>query len=397
MSAGLASPAEALRRLLARVTPVDAETVSWPDATGRVLAEPLRADRPSPPCDVSAMDGYAVRVADLGVRLAVRGQVATGHEPPALPAGEALQIFTGGAVPAGADAVVRREDVDEGAGEIHLHPDATVRPGENIRRCGENLEAGEEAVEAGRPVDPPTAATLTTFGYGRLRVRRRVRVALLTTGDELRSVDDEVAPWEIRDSNGPALRTLVDRHAWLTVGEPRTGGDVRSALAARLREALATADALLVTGGVSAGDFDFVPAALTDAGGEVLFHKVAQKPGKPLLGGVGPAGQPVLGLPGNPVSVLVTAHRYAMPALRRLGGLHPADPPRPTVTLRSPDGERKRVWWHRLVRLREDGAELVSTRGSGDMVSAARSDGFIEVPPDSDGPGPWPFYEWGLP
>ncbi len=156
-------------------------------------------------------------------------------------------------------------------------------------------------------------------------------------------------------------------------------------------------DAVVLTGGVSMGDYDHVPAAVEAVGGRTVFHKLALRPGKPMLGAVGPRGQAILGLPGNPVSVMVTVRRLGIAALRRLAGFAKVDPPLPMVSLQEASTKPLHLWWYRPVRLLADGkAELVHSMGSGDLVSAARSDGFIELPPHAQGEGPWPFYTWAL-
>jgi molybdopterin biosynthesis enzyme len=154
-------------------------------------------------------------------------------------------------------------------------------------------------------------------------------------------------------------------------------------------------DALLLTGGVSMGTHDFVPGVLDESGCRVVFHRLPIRPGGPMLGAVGPQGQAVLGLPGNPLSVMTTLRRIGLPALRRLSGQRACDPPAPAVALTRPDGRSLKLWWYRPVVLETDGgATLVDSRGSGDVASAARSDGFVEIPPDQTGSGPWAYYRW---
>lgn len=391
----LTPPREALTALLDRLAPVEAESVALAEASGRILAEPITADRPSPACDVSAMDGYAVRLADLKKhRLPMAGEVATGQAPPELPLGAAVRIFTGGAVPPGAEAVIRREDVTEHPDAIELS-EATIKPGANIRRQGENTAAGAEVLEPGTPINAATAAALATFGITRPKVHRRLRVGVLVTGDEVLPPEAQPEPWQLRDSNAHTLRALLAPLPWISLQQVRRIKDEPEPLTTAVREAIASCDALILTGGVSMGDHDHVPAAIQAAGAETIFHKLAIRPGKPMLGAIGPAGQPILGLPGNPVSVMVTARRLAIPTLRRLAGFAVADPPAPAVRLRNPGEKRLGLWWYRIVRLTGAGeVEPVATRGSGDPVSAAQSDGFVEIPPKAGGEGPWPFYQW---
>ena len=391
-------PRQARSRLVERLTPVPSETLPLSDAAGRVLAEAVATDRDSPPHDVSAMDGYAVRLADLGpARLPIGGEVAMGAEPPELPPGQVLRIMTGGCVPAAAEAIVMREDVDEGQGAVSLRIDpASVRPGQHIRRRGENLARGSEVVAAGTAIGPHVAGALGAFGCARPRVHRRVAVAVVVTGDELLDVDAAPSPWQIRDSNGPALQTLLAGLPWVETVSVTRARDEREPLQARIGSALECADLVFVTGGVSMGVHDHVPDVVRACGGEVLFHRLPIRPGKPLLGAVGPAGQAILGLPGNPVSVVVGARWFGTAALRQLGGL-PPEPEPFAVRIDDLGPTRLGLWWFRPVRLVGSAwAELVPSKGSGDLVSAARSDGFVLTPPKAEGPGPWPFVPWHL-
>ena len=397
-----ARPDDALAALLAELKPVPTQQVTWKQAAGRVTAQLLIADRPSPPADVSAMDGYAVRLDDLrrggdGAELVIAETVLPGRDAPPLAPGKAIAVMTGGLVPPGAEAIIRREDVIETGAAIRLRDGivATITPGQHIRRRGENLAAGAVVVEAGRAIDSVTMAALAMFGQAKLLVRRRVRIAVVVTGDELMPIEAAVEPWQIRDSNGPALAALLDGLPWVKLLSMTRVHDDRPTMLAHLRGVLENADALLITGGVSMGTHDFVPGVLSELGCRTVFHKLPIRPGHPLLAAIGPGGQLVMGLPGNPVSVLTTARRFALPALAHRGGLCRPAPPRPVVTLANDDGRTGKLWWFRPVRLTGDGmTELVSSRGSGDVPSAARSDGFIEVPPNETGPGPWPVYHW---
>jgi molybdopterin molybdotransferase len=392
-----ASPEDALSVLCGRLKPVAVETVPLEQAAGRVLAAPALADRDSPPCDVSAMDGYAVRLADLRQRsLDVAGEASMGQPPPALPAGKTVRIFTGAPVPPTAEAVIQREHVTEEPHQIILRPfPKPPMHGMNIRRQGENAHAGEFVASAGTAITAATAATLASFGCARLSVYRRVRAGIITTGSELVSTEASAAPWQIRDSNGPSLAALFAARAWVDVFSPVRVSDDRAAMHHLVADTLARCDALLLTGGVSAGQYDFVPDVVAALGGETIFHRLPMRPGAPVLGAVGPQGQAILGLPGNPVSVMITARRVAWTALRLLAGFAEPGLRVPVVRLSNVDDKSLGSWWFRLVRLRDAGlAELVPTRGSGDVVSLGRSDGFVEVPPETTGAGPWPFYAW---
>jgi molybdopterin molybdotransferase len=341
------------------------------------------------------MDGYAVRCTDAAAseRLAVSAQARIGRAPPALVPGTAVHIVTGAPVPAGADAVIRREDVRERGDEIELLPAARqIKPGTALRRRGENAASGEDIVAAGVLIGPATVGALASFGITRVRVHRRVRVAVITTGDEVVDASETPSAWMLRDSNGPGVAAMLGRLTWAEVVSRERVADDLAAIERAIRRALGEADAMFLTGGVSMGDRDHVPAAVRSAGAEAVFHKVPQRPGKPVLGAVS-HGRPVLALPGNPVSVLVTARRIGVPVLERVAGLLTGAPP-PLVSA-GDDGKRIDLWWHRIARLSGPGrAELTDGRGSGDVPSAARSDGFIEVPPGESAAGPWPFFEW---
>ncbi len=393
---GPSSPGQAVQALIERLAPVGTERVPLEVASGRVLAETLVADRPSPAIDVSAMDGYAVESAGLkpGV-MPVAGEARIGRPPERLPPGCAVRIATGAPVPLGADAVIRREDVVEHHDSIEMGTGVRATPGLNIRRRGENLEAGATVAEGGGVIDPALAAALAAFGRTRPLVHRRVRVALVATGDEVRDAGEPVADWELRDSNTPALRTLLTPPAWVELLPSRRVPDEPALIRAALRDALAAADLVLCTGGVSMGDRDHVPGVLRHLGAEIVFHRIPQRPGKPVLGAIAPDGRCVLGLPGNPLSVMVTARRMAVPVAMHLAGVTRQTPP--PLVLVNGDAKALDLWWHRLVRLVGPGrGVLTESRGSGDVPSAARSDGFVEVPPGGPVGGPWPFYPWGF-
>ncbi len=367
-------------------------------ARGRVLAEPLLADRDSPALDVSAMDGFAVRLADLArSELPIaRADAMIGRAPVALEPGAATRIVTGAPVPEGADAVVRREDVEERDGRVRITIGLdSLRPGMNIRRRAENARAGTVIVGAGRVIDAAAIGAMAGFGLAHVVVRPRVRVGIITTGDEVKGVGESCEPWQLRDSNGPSLHAMLAARAWIDAAAPRRAIDEPETIAAELRNAAERTDAVFLTGGVSMGDRDFVPRVVRELGGRIIFHKLPQRPGRPMLGAVLPSGIPVLGLPGNPISVLVTARRIGLPILAHLAGIDAAQVVGKSRRLATPDDATTDLWWHRLVRERSDGAlEFVSLRGSGDIAAAAASSGFIEVPPGASGPGPWSYFSW---
>ncbi|HEY3324938.1 MAG TPA: molybdopterin molybdotransferase MoeA [Planctomycetota bacterium] len=395
------TPQTALHELLSRIQSVGTEDVRWREVAGRVLAEPIVSDRPSPSCDVSAMDGYAARIADLETLarsgLPVRGCVTAGTPAGELQHGTAMKAMTGAMLPAGAEVVIRREDIlEEGGERVRLRPGAAVPEfGQDIRRRGENLRQNQHVLAAGIEVSSVVAGALACFGQARVRVYRRVRVATLVTGDELRTPEEQPEDWQLRDTNGPALRALLGRCPWAEHVIERRICDRRELLQQAVQGALEQCDALILSGGVSMGDCDYVPSVVQSSGAEIVFHKLPIRPGKPVLSAIGRQGQLILGLPGNPVSSLVTMRRFGVPALRARAGFCKPAPHVSQVLLDPPDAETLKLWWYRLVSLGENGsASLVSNHGSGDLVASARADGFIEVPPGQCGPGPWPFYQW---
>jgi molybdopterin molybdotransferase len=344
------------------------------------------------------MDGYALRLADAALQtLKVSDEVRIGHAPRPLAPHTAAKIVTGAPVPPGADTVIRREDVRESPDSILIPPEVArqLKPGNSIRRRGENLPANQPVLDAGTEVTAPAAAALACFGEHKPFVHRKVRVGVLITGDELIADDETPTDYQLRDSNGPTLRTLLSRLPWIELTAVARAKDEPNALYDAAHTLLKTSDALILSGGVSMGDRDFVPATLARLGAQTIFHKVPQRPGRPVLGAISQDGSPILALPGNPLSVMVTARRMAIPVLARRAGLA-REPGRPMpVTIAAPDNRTLDLWWQRPARLTPPGqVELLPTVGSGDIPAAARSDGFIEIPPRQTGPGPWPYYSW---
>ncbi len=386
----------AIAKLAQELPCADSEILATKRAFGRVLAEDLLADRDSPALDVSAMDGYAVRLTDLGAGvLPVVGTIPAGAPPQSLPPGAAIRIFTGAPVPAEADCVVRREDTLESPTEIDVQVPASVLSArQNIRRRGENCQAGSVILPAGTVLTPTAVAAVATFAAADLRVRRRVRVVVLNTGDELVELGGAVEAWQIRDSNGPLLEAWLRLHPWIEfVGRQHVGDTLASVMAAIAAHA-PTVDAILLTGGVSMGDADYVPEAVEKLGGQVAFHGLPIRPGKPVLG-ASLNGKLLLGLPGNPVSVAVVSRVVALPLLRKLGGVMTPETGARLAIVQNPDEKTLPLYWFRLVASdAHHQVSLMTSLGSGDLVSLAQSDGYVEVPPGASGPGPWSMNFW---
>lgn len=312
------SVGEALREITAAFVPRDAVTCSLLDGRALVLAEDVLADADLPRFDDSAMDGYAVRHADvsaLETRLPVCGEAAAGSVPAPLAPGHAMRIFTGAPLPEGADTVVVQENTTREGDDVVVRE--APRPGANVRRRGSDVRAGERVLARGTPLGAGEIGLCAALDRASLRVHRRPRVAIVRTGDELRAVGSSPAPGRIVDSNAYALAAQLSEigaEPWVLEPAP----DRVDVIQSRIEQALG-ADCVLTVGGVSVGEHDHVREALERAGVDVRFHKVALRPGKPLLFGMR-TGVPVVGLPGNPVSAMVTCEVFVKPGLRRMLG-----------------------------------------------------------------------------
>lgn len=316
------APDEALRLVLETSRTLADEEVPFEEACGRVLAAPLAAREDLPGFDNSAMDGYALRALDVAGasrssprNLSLVGSARAGGSAASFVGpGQAARVLTGAALPPGADSVVMQElAAPDGRGGVGILQDAEA--GQHVRRRGEDIRSGGPLLERGAVLRPAEIGLLAAQGIATVRVVRRPRLAILPTGDEL----TRPAPGAgLRDSNGPALAAACLRWGAWARRRPAVGDD-RAAIAAAAKAALAEADVLLLTGGVSVGDFDFTRPALEDLGAEVVFAGVSIKPGKPLLFAL-VDGKPVFGLPGNPVSAMVCAEEFVRPALERLQG-----------------------------------------------------------------------------
>jgi molybdopterin molybdotransferase len=311
---------EAQQRILNTFTPLVGEVVGIDRAVGRVLSEPVVARLSQPPAAVSAMDGYAVRAADLGTlpaRLRVIGTIAAGIAPAVmLKPGEAARIFTGAILPDGSDTIVIQENCDRNSDHVTVREGSTTL-GQHVRAGGNDFRLGEVGLEAGKLLRARDIALAAAMNWPSLTVTRRPRVALLSTGDELQHPGEPLGPAQIIASNGIGLAAFVTACG----GEPINLGIARDNMADlhRALDGARGADVLVTTGGASVGELDLIQQALKDKGAKLDFWKIAMRPGKPVM--FGTLGTlPVLGLPGNPVSALVTATLFLRPVIQRLLG-----------------------------------------------------------------------------
>ncbi len=377
---------EALERILARVAPLPARTLDLADTLGAVLAEDVVADRDVPPFRNSAMDGYAVRgedVATAPVRLRVTGAVAAGGLPEGtLGSGEAVRIMTGAPMPEGADTVVRVEDTREVGAAVEITV-ATAR-GTSVRAAGEDVRSGSTVLATGRLLRPAEIGVLAALGHARVRVTATPRVAVLSTGDELVELDAPLGPGRIRDANRYSLGAAVRAagcEPWPLGIARDTADDLRRALASA-----SAADAIVTSGGVSVGDHDHVKPVV-ESMGTMDFWSIAIRPGRPLaFGELGPRRTPIFGLPGNPVSALLTFELFVRPALLRLAGRTSVHRPRARAVLvedvEKPAGLR---FFARGVHDAAAGTvRTTGPQGSGILTSMALANCLIDLPATAD-------------
>ena len=324
----------ALARILERMLPTPAEVVSLAEAWGRVAAAPLSARLTQPPGDVSAMDGYAMRAADgtQGAVLDVIGEAPAGHPYSGrIEAGQAVRLFTGSLVPDGADAILLQEDAKRDGSQVTVQEAAT--PGRHIRRQGQDFTAGDQVLPAGQRLGARAIGLAAAANLPWIAVHRRPLVAILATGDEIAMPGEAIGPGGIVSSNSHALAAMVRAAGAIPLMLP-VARDERAAIA-EAADLAKRCDLLVTTGGASVGDHDLVQAGLGERGFQLEFWRIAMRPGKPLI--FGQLGDmPVLGLPGNPVSALVCAIVFLLPALARLSGQDRWALPRSAAILGAP-------------------------------------------------------------
>lgn len=380
----LPSYQDALNRLLSICVPVETQMMPLESALGSTVSADLVTDRDQPPFNRSAMDGFAVRSSDIksGCTLTITGTVAAGASPicfqTPVQAGCAYRIATGAPVPVGADAVIPVElsYIDKGSTPAVRFDLVSVTPGKNIHRQGADAKAGDCVIAAGTVLGPHHIGIAAATGNSLLPVYRKLRVTLLTTGDEVRPAQttlDQLQPQHIRNSNGPMIVALLSRLGVDDVTYLHIEDEPQPTLVAA-QSALQNSDMVITIGGVSVGQRDHLPATWQKLGVEPVIHGVAIQPGKPVFAAE-KQGKIIMGLPGNPVSVLATSHLFLWPVVCRL--LNRPLPRWQNITLKSTVEAQESRERFRLVTCEGPNAQLLTWQGSGDLMHTACADGFV--------------------
>lgn len=380
------SPADAEAAIRQRAPRLSDVSVPLTSLAGCILRERIVATRDQPPFDRVTMDGVAFAMASFEAgRRAFRlaGTQAAGAPPLSLAsADDCLEVMTGAPTPHGCDCVVPVEKITVREGVAHLADDAAPARGLNVHARGIDVRRGDALLEPGARLGPAEVAVIASNGLTHARVARSPNIAVISTGDELVEPGQAVADWQIHRSNAYAVLCALERRGFRALAQDHLPDDPAT-LRSRLRAHLEANDALILSGGVSMGRFDYVPQVLAELGVSVVFHKVSQRPGKPMWFGVGANGKAVYALPGNPVSTLVCLTRYVFAGLESALGAPAREPEqvalldefevKPALTVFMPA---------RLVSKDERrGVTLHPTQGSGDFTALIGTDGFVELPP----------------
>ena len=384
---GVLTPALAEAAVHARITPLALESLPLRQCVGAILREDIYAERDNPPFDRVAMDGIAVSSESLkagSTRFRIQATQAAGAAALRLQGGEnAIEVMTGAVLPHAADCVVPIEQYEVHEGVASVSARAHGKPFHNVHRRASDGVKGALLLKSGTRLRSVEIAIAASAGMARLQVSRQPSLMIISTGDELIEPGEPVAEHQIRRSNAYGVMAALRARGFARIGDDHLLDD-ESQLEDRLKLHLMTHDVLILSGGVSMGKFDLVPKVLTQLGVEPVFHKVSQRPGKPMWFGIGPRGQAVFGLPGNPVSTLVCLLRYVIPAIEIAMGAAPRPPDQ--VALAEPVTFDLPLTYFLPIAIGHDDwgrpwAHPRATNGSGDFVSLIGTDGFLELPP----------------
>jgi molybdopterin molybdotransferase len=399
----LITPRLAEEAINSRLTCLPIESLPLRQCVGGTLRENIYAERDTPPYDRVAMDGIAVDSESLrrGLRR-FQIQATQGAGSPALKlahAESAIEVMTGSVLPHACDCVIPVEQYDVAAGIVTLNSAVTATAYHNVHRRGSDSRQGRLLLESGTLLRAPEIAVAASAGMARVRVSSQPAVMVISTGDELIEPGDPIGDHQVRRSNAYAVAATLRNRGFGRIGDDHVLDD-EDMLRERLTLHLTTHEVIILSGGVSMGKFDLVPKVLMQLGVEEVFHKIAQRPGQPMWFGIGPQGQAVFGLPGNPVSTLVCLIRYVIPAIAEAMGTR--QEPRERLALAAPVTFHHGFTYFLPIAIEHDDwgrpwANPRPTNGSGDFLSLAGTDGFIELPP---GPNTYPrgfvssVYRW---
>ena len=387
----------------ARLAPAPAEVLPLQDCIGRILRQDVCAERDNPPFDRVCMDGIAIRsevFATGARRFTIEATQAAGAPALALsvPRG-AIEVMTGAMMPGGTDCVIPLEEYEVAAGIVCLRDAAAGGPYRNVQRRGSDSQPGVPMLRAGVRLGAPEIAVVASAGLATVSVSRQPSFMVVSTGDELVEPGQPIAEHQIRRSNAYALLGALREHGFGNLGDDHIP-DSEALLQQRLRRHLSEREVLILSGGVSKGRFDFVPKVLQSLGVVEVFSQVAQRPGMPLWFGVGPRGQAVFGLPGNPVATLICLIRYVVPAMHAAMGAALAAPQPIELAAAITRGRPMAAFVPVKLQVDSNGRHAALPRipnGSGDFLALAGTHGFVELPPQSD---PYPagfvadLYRW---
>lgn len=315
--------AEAMQAILAAVRPLGSETVEFEETTGRVLAQSVHAERDQPPFDRVMMDGIAISYAEFakGTRsFPIQSTQAAGDPAHTLEPGKAIEIMTGASLPGGADCIIPVERIIVNELGAHIEANYAAIEKQFIHARGSDHEQGTELLQPGTRVTPMDIAIIASCGLAKITVTKQARISVISTGNELVPAGDAIEPHQIRMSNGPAIFAMLEQHGFTNAAHDHLI-DEPALLKEHIARHLDHSDVLILSGGVSMGKADYIPQVLDELDVKVTFHKISQRPGKPMWFGIGPDGQAVFALPGNPVSALVCSRQYVIPALHHMSGM----------------------------------------------------------------------------
>lgn len=374
---------EAISAIAAQAPCLPSNQLALRELVGAVLAEDIRMERDQPPFDRVTMDGIAIHSAAAQRTFRISGTQAAGVAPLTLAAhGDCIEVMTGAELPRGCDCVIPVERLIIANGAARVEDDLQFMPWLNVHRRGTDAAAHSVVLHAGRRLGAAEIAVLASAGYATATVRAVPRIAVISTGDELVEPGLPISSWQIRRSNSYGLLAALRQHGFHRLGDEHLADDL-DVLRHRLKSLLDNNDVLVLSGGVSMGRFDYVPQVLSELGVQEVFHKIAQRPGKPLWFGVRGDGKAVYALPGNPVSTLVCLRRYVVPGLLSAMGAAPSIAE--YITLAAAAKTHAELTVFTPVSLScENGISCATpkaTQGSGDFISLLGTDGFVELPP----------------